>query len=152
MHHGVPDLHPGGPAVDHDPSGHQLQLADQLGGQVVEQVRQDGLPRTLPGQAEFATGATHLGATYEAAWVACLVLAERGGEEALVDLYDAVDCEELPPGFARRLQAQLGVPVYDGLGRAGHPTALLADWLPEPPSRAERQRWVVQAVMLGALA
>lgn len=59
--------------------------------QVVEQVREDGLPRTLPGQAEFATGATHLGATYEAAWVACLVLADRGGEEALVDLYDAVD-------------------------------------------------------------
>lgn len=59
--------------------------------QVAEQVREDGLPRTLPGQAEFATGATHLGATYEAAWVACLVLADRGGEEALVDLYDAVD-------------------------------------------------------------
>lgn len=59
--------------------------------QLVVQVREDGLPRTLPGRAEFATGATRLVATYEAAWVACLVLAERGGEQALVDLYGTVD-------------------------------------------------------------
>lgn len=59
--------------------------------QVAAQVRADGLPRALPGTAEFATGASHLGATYEAAWVACLVLVERGGEQALVELYDAVD-------------------------------------------------------------
>jgi ornithine carbamoyltransferase len=39
----------------------------------------------------------------------------------LESLYDAVDCEEVPPGFARRLQAQLGVPVYDGLARVDHP-------------------------------
>ncbi|WP_160008153.1 hypothetical protein [Nocardioides sp. AX2bis] len=73
--------------------------------QVVEQVREDGLPRALPGQAEFATGATHLGATYEAAWVACLVLAERGGEEALVDLYDAVDRGE---SVTKALRADFG--------------------------------------------
>jgi ornithine carbamoyltransferase len=39
----------------------------------------------------------------------------------LENLYDAVDCEELPADFARRLQAQLGVPVYDGLARDDHP-------------------------------
>ena len=37
-----------------------------------------------PGQAEFATGTTHLGATYESAWLACVLLADRGGERALV--------------------------------------------------------------------
>ncbi len=59
--------------------------------QAVEQVREDGPPRRLPGRAGFATGATHLGATYEAAWLACLVLVDRGGERALVELYEAVD-------------------------------------------------------------
>ena len=60
-------------------------------GQVAEQVRDEGLPQALPGPAEFDTGATHLGAAYEAAWLACRVLAERRDEQALVALYDAVD-------------------------------------------------------------
>jgi ornithine carbamoyltransferase len=49
--------------------------------------------------------------------------AEPGADMArLLDhLYDAVDCEELPPGFALRLQKQLDVPVYEGLQRADHP-------------------------------
>ncbi|MCR6031901.1 hypothetical protein GGQ22_10635 [Nocardioides sp. zg-579] len=58
-------------------------------GQVIEQVREDGLPRALPGPAEFDTATTHLGATYEAAWLACVVLADRVGETRLVDLYRA---------------------------------------------------------------
>ncbi|MDN4172966.1 hypothetical protein QWY28_08445 [Nocardioides sp. SOB77] len=58
-------------------------------GQVIEQVRRDGLPGDLPGPVEFDTATTHLGATYEAAWLACVVLAERAGESGLVDLYRA---------------------------------------------------------------
>ena len=60
-------------------------------GQVIDQVRTDGLPRALPGAGEFDTGDAHLGAAYEAAWVACTVLAERGDEQDLVDLYDRVE-------------------------------------------------------------
>ena len=59
-------------------------------GQIIRQVRRGGVPAALPGPAEFATGATHLGATYESAWLACVLLAERGGEDALVGLYDDV--------------------------------------------------------------
>jgi hypothetical protein len=59
-------------------------------GQIIRQVRRDGVPDHLPGPDEFATGATHLGATYESAWLACVLLAESGGEQALVDLYDDV--------------------------------------------------------------
>jgi hypothetical protein len=59
-------------------------------GQIIRQVRQDGVPDALPGPAEFDTGTTHLGATYESAWLACVVLADRGGERALVGLYDDV--------------------------------------------------------------
>ena len=56
-------------------------------GQIIDRVREDGPPETLPGSAEFDTTTTHLGATYESAWLACRLLADRGGQEALVRLY-----------------------------------------------------------------
>jgi ornithine carbamoyltransferase len=71
----------------------------------------------------------------------------------LENLYDAVDCEELPPGFARRLQAQLGVPVYDGLAREDHPIFRL---LPDvagsghTPDDADR-RALLQATLVNTL-
>ncbi|TQL69274.1 hypothetical protein FB381_3179 [Nocardioides albertanoniae] len=57
-------------------------------GQILAQVREDGPPKHLPGKAEFNTRSEHFGAEYEAAWLACVVLAEAGGQEALVDLYE----------------------------------------------------------------
>jgi hypothetical protein len=59
-------------------------------GQIIQQVKRGGVPDHLPGQAEFDENATHLGASYESAWVACLVLAESGGQDALVRLYEQV--------------------------------------------------------------
>jgi hypothetical protein len=59
-------------------------------GQIIQQVNRDGPPATLPGSAEFDESATHLGAAYESAWIACTLLAERGGEGALVRLYQRV--------------------------------------------------------------
>jgi hypothetical protein len=59
-------------------------------GQIIEQVRRDGPPDHLPGQPEFDQTSTHLGAAYESAWVACLVLADLAGQEALVALYERV--------------------------------------------------------------
>lgn len=58
--------------------------------QVIEQVRRDGLPRDLPGAAEFDKSTPHLGAAYESAWIACRVLSDRGGERALVGYYEAL--------------------------------------------------------------
>ncbi len=58
--------------------------------QIISQVRRDGVPSVLPGDAEFATGSGHLGATYESAWLACVLLADRAGEPALVALYTDV--------------------------------------------------------------
>lgn len=69
--------------------------------QVIAQVREDGLPTVLPGAAEFDAGTGHAGAAYEAAWLACRVLAERGGEAALVRFYEDV---------------RDGAPVADALG------------------------------------
>lgn len=57
-------------------------------GQILAQVRENGAPDHLPGKAEFNTRSEHFGAEYEAAWLACEVLVEAGGEDALVDLYE----------------------------------------------------------------
>jgi ornithine carbamoyltransferase len=72
----------------------------------------------------------------------------------LENLYDAVDCEELPAGFAQRLQAQLGVPVFDGLARDDHPVfALLPrvadqDQTPDDDDR----RALLQATLMSSLS
>jgi hypothetical protein len=74
--------------------------------QVIEQVRRDGVPERLPGAQEFDIRTTHLGATYESAWLACVVLADRAGEDALVAVYDAVDAG-VPVDRALRREAGL---------------------------------------------
>jgi hypothetical protein len=58
--------------------------------QIIEQVRRDGPPDALPGDAEFDDRSSHLGAVYESAWIACMLLAELAGEPALVRLYERV--------------------------------------------------------------
>jgi hypothetical protein len=72
-------------------------------GQIIQQVREDGAPDHLPGQAEFDQSDSHLGAAYESAWVACLVLAQTGGRDALVRLYDRVSHGRDLDGQLRRL-------------------------------------------------
>ena len=59
----------------------------------------DGLPRSLPGPAEFDTRATDLEAAYELAWLACDTLAEQVGEQSLLDVYRRVlwQSRERPP-------------------------------------------------------
>lgn len=57
--------------------------------EVIAQVRQDGAPDSLPSRVDLDSQAPHLGAAYEASWLVCVTLAERGGEEALVAFYDA---------------------------------------------------------------
>ncbi|MBZ5736761.1 hypothetical protein [Nocardioides mangrovi] len=59
--------------------------------QIIAQVRKDGPPRALPSSADFGTRTPDLGATYESAWLVCRLLAERGGEDALVSFYRAMD-------------------------------------------------------------
>ena len=99
-------------------------------GQVIAQVRADGIPDALPGPDEFDAGATHLGAAYEAAWVACLVVADLAGEEALVRVYDdvsggadvdeslrssaGIDVQELTRRWQVRLESLAGEQVVPG--------------------------------------
>ena len=59
--------------------------------QILAKVRQDGPPRSLPGADDFDPANKLLGTSYEAAWLACRLLAEEYGEKRLVAFYDAVD-------------------------------------------------------------
>jgi hypothetical protein len=71
--------------------------------QIIQQVKRQGTPDHLPGEAEFDENATHLGASYESAWVACLVLADTGGQAALVRLYEQVSRGQDLDGRLREL-------------------------------------------------
>ena len=55
--------------------------------QVLERVREDGVPDRLPDESDFDLTAPHLGAAYEAAWLACRALASLAGEDGLVEVY-----------------------------------------------------------------
>jgi hypothetical protein len=66
-------------------------------------VRTDGVPAELPAAAEFDTRGPHLGATYEAAWLACQVLARKSGGSAVVELYEQVSSGGTLAGELRRL-------------------------------------------------
>ena len=55
--------------------------------QVLERVREDGVPERLPDESDFDLTAPHLGAAYEAAWLACRAVASIAGEDGLVEVY-----------------------------------------------------------------
>ncbi len=59
--------------------------------QILAQVRREGPPRTLPGAHEFDPSNKLLGTSYESAWLACRLLAEKYGERRLIAFYDSVD-------------------------------------------------------------
>lgn len=70
--------------------------------QIVRQVRARGLPRALPDAADFDVASGRLGAVYESAWLAAVVLAERAGEGGLVEVYERVrDGEDLDAALVR---------------------------------------------------
>lgn len=67
-------------------------------------------------------------------------------------LYDAVECEGIAPALVRRIAADAGVPVFRNIAGADHPTARLAASLDEQTSREDSRRFVLQSVLLSALA
>ena len=78
------------------------QLPDRtLLSSAIEAARRDGVPSSLPTAADFDTRGSDLQARYEEAWLACRIVAERLGEQGLVDLYDAA-AGGRPPATALR--------------------------------------------------
>lgn len=66
----------------------------------------------------------------------------------LGQLYDAVECQHLPPALVRRLARSAGVPVFEGLATPDHPTARLAEALEGEASPDAKRRCILQAVLL----
>ncbi|HEX2176969.1 MAG TPA: hypothetical protein VHG70_13755 [Nocardioidaceae bacterium] len=63
---------------------------DVAAGQALKRVRRSGPPDALPAQEDFATSSHGLGASYEAAWLACRLIAEQYGEDRLLRFYQEV--------------------------------------------------------------
>jgi hypothetical protein len=59
-------------------------------GQALERVRRSGAPEALPDEGDFSAEAHGLGSSYEAAWLACRLIAEEYGQDALLRFYQAV--------------------------------------------------------------
>jgi hypothetical protein len=59
-------------------------------GQILDVVRRSGAPRRLPDKGDFSTSAHGLGASYEAAWLACRLLADEYGQDRLLRFYREV--------------------------------------------------------------
>jgi ornithine carbamoyltransferase len=66
-------------------------------------------------------------------------------------LYDGIECQGLAPALVERLRRAAGVPVFDGLATALHPTAGVADLLSTTEPLETRRRLVVQAALLSSL-
>jgi hypothetical protein len=62
--------------------------------QILARVRKSGPPAHLPGKTEFDPENQALGASYESAWLACRLLAERYGEKRLIAFYRASDRDD----------------------------------------------------------
>lgn len=63
-------------------------------------------------------------------------------------LYDAVGCQGMTPGLVRQVGDYAGVPVYDGIAAPDHPIAQLSSQLAGDEAPADKQRYLLQAVLL----
>jgi ornithine carbamoyltransferase len=108
---------------------------------------------------EFDAAARALGARVsridpEPEWLSGGVAPSHDTARLLARLYDAIGCEEMPAGFAQRLQHEVGVPVYDGLARGDHAIAHLVPRVadsgaaPDPLDR----HFLMQAVLVETLS
>ncbi|HEX5687509.1 MAG TPA: ornithine carbamoyltransferase [Ideonella sp.] len=66
-------------------------------------------------------------------------------------LYDAVECQGLPPALVQQLADAAGIPVYDGLATPSHDSAQLAPLLPGDELLSDKRRHVMQAMLLATI-
>jgi len=63
----------------------------RVASQTLSRVRRTGPPERLPTRRDFGPHSPQLGASYESAWLACRLVAQRYGERRLVAFYRASD-------------------------------------------------------------
>lgn len=67
-------------------------------------------------------------------------------------LYEAVECQGLDPELVLRIGQHAGIPVFDGAATKDHPTHRLAELLGDTTVLADNRRFVLQALLLDAIA
>ena len=67
-------------------------------------------------------------------------------------LYDAVECQGLDPVLVQRVGRHAGIPVFEGAAVKGHPADRLAELLGDQTPLADNRRFVLQALLLEAIA
>jgi hypothetical protein len=75
---------------------------------VLDDVRDGKGPRRLPDDADFDAGEGDIAASYEGAWLACRLVAERYGENRLVQFYEAMS-DSAGPGWPEETEDVLGL-------------------------------------------
>lgn len=107
-------------------------------------------------QAFFRSAAEELGARV-AVMRSGLSLAGEAQElqntaRMLGRLYDAVECQGMPPELVERIAQHAGIPVFDGAATKDHPADRLAELLGDKTPLADNRRFVLQALLLEAIA
>lgn len=67
-------------------------------------------------------------------------------------LYDAIECQGLAAELVEQVRGDAGVPVYDGVGCASHPSAALASLVDGDAASPDNRRFLLQALLLSTIA
>lgn len=67
-------------------------------------------------------------------------------------LYDGIECIGMPAELVQRIGAAAGVPVFESISSADHPTSRLAIQLGSSLETGDERRTVLQAVLIASLA
>jgi ornithine carbamoyltransferase len=68
-------------------------------------------------------------------------------------LYDAIECQGLAAELVEQVRGDAGVPVFDGVGCAGHPSAALARLVDgDDNASPDNRRFLLQALLLSTIA
>jgi ornithine carbamoyltransferase len=67
----------------------------------------------------------------------------------LGQLYDAIECQGSAPELVAQLRAEAGVPVFDGVAEARHPTAA---WAADLGGTDDARRLLLQALLIAIVA
>ena len=93
-------------------------------------MRHGKTPKALPDDADFDAARGSISTSYEGAWLACRMIAEKYGEKKLVKMYAALT-DSAGPGWPAELPDELGVSASSSSCTTGAPTCA-----PRPPIEA----------------
>jgi len=128
----------------------------QLKGKNLGVLRDDGGDERSESRLLFQRAAAELGAHVATIRPALSSLGSLGEIQRTARIlgrfYDAVECQGVAPDIVREIGRHAGIPVYDGLACASHPTARLAELLDDRTSPADNRRFVLQALLSDSVA